>query len=399
MKLILAFAPTGADHGWSAWSVTAPPAAGAGLSLEAAQRLDDSPSSWPTALAVVLVVPAARLSWHQVTLPRLPRPRWPQALMGLLEDQLLSEPSQLHMAVSPDAQAGSTTWVTVCDKAWLQQILAQLQASGHPVQRVVPEFEPGAPALHLTGQPEQAQLVHVDEQGVLVMPLGKPVREALQAWAPTLPDAHAASLRTEPALADAAQTGLHRPVELMHLAQRLWQAAQSDWNLAQFDLAASQGPQRLRRVWAQAWQAPTWRPLRWGLLALIVVQVLGLMGWAWQESARQRAQAQELQAILRSSFPQVKLIIDPLQQMRREVQALAQASGSPNTGDLGVMLSALAEAGAPPIKSLNYSSGQLQLDGWDLPAAQAAPLQAALALRGYRLQGQGQQWQLKGSAP
>ena len=135
------------------------------------------------------------------------------------------------------------------------------------------------------------------------------------------------------------------------------------------------------------------------MLALIVVQVLGLMGWAWQESARQRAQAQELQAILRGSFPQVKLIIDPLQQMRREVQALAQASGSPNTGDLGVMLSALAEAGAPPIKSLNYSSGQLQLDGWDLPAAQAAPLQAALALRGYRLQGQGQQWQLKGSAP
>jgi general secretion pathway protein L len=148
------------------------------------------------------------------------------------------------------------------------------------------------------------------------------------------------------------------------------------------------------RAWSQLWQSAQWRPLRWGLLALVLVQGLGLMGWAWQESSQQKSRQQEIQAILRSSFPQLKLIIEPVQQMQREVQALALASGSPQAGDLGVMLSVLAQAGAPPIKRLDYSNGQLALGDWPLPAAQVATLQSALALRGYQLQGQGQQWQM-----
>jgi general secretion pathway protein L len=139
--------------------------------------------------------------------------------------------------------------------------------------------------------------------------------------------------------------------------------------------------------------------LRWGLLGLVLVQMLGLLAWTWQESSLQKSRQQDLQAMLRSSFPQVKLIIDPVQQMRREVQALALASGSPEAGDLGVMLSVLAEAGAPPIKRLDYSAGELKLGDWPLPAAQVAGLQSALALRGYLLQGQGQQWQMKVRSP
>jgi hypothetical protein len=61
---------------------------------------------------------------------------------------------------------------------------------------------------------------------------------------------------------------------------------------------------------------------------------------------------------------------------------VALASGSPQAGDLGVMLSVLAQAGAPPIKRLDYSNGQLALGDWPLPAAQVATLQSALALRG-----------------
>jgi general secretion pathway protein L len=327
----------------------------------------------------------------------LPRQRWQQALAGLLEDQLLSEPSQLHMALAPGAQAGTASWVAVCQKTWLQEALAVLNAAGRSVQKIVPEFEPGATATYLIGQAEQAQLVHVDEQGVLVAHLRQPLREALQTWAAALPQASDVPLWAEPALAQAAQEGLHRPAQLISPAQRLWQAAQSDWNLAQFDLAATaggQGRQKVLRAWSQVWRSAQWRPLRWGLLALVLVQGLGLMGWAWQESSQQKSRQQEIQAILRSSFPQLKLIIEPVQQMQREVQALALASGSPQAGDLGVMLSVLAQAGAPPIKRLDYSNGQLALGDWPLPAAQVATLQSALALRGYQLQGQGQQWQM-----
>jgi general secretion pathway protein L len=402
MSLLLACPPTDPREPWSAWLITSGLDRPEGLRPSDARRLEGLPEQWPAARELVLVVPAAMLSWHQATLPRLPKQRWQQALAGLLEDQLLSEPSQLHMALAPGAQAGTTSWVAVCQKTWLQEALAVLNAAGRSVQRIVPEFEPGATATYLIGQAEQAQLVHVDEQGVLVAHLRQPLHEALQSWAATLANAKSAPLWAEPALAEAAQEGLHRPAQLISPAQRLWQAAQSDWNLAQFDLAAKaggQGRQKVLRAWSQVWQSAQWRPLRWGLLVLVLVQALGLMGWAWQESSQQKSLQQEIQAILRSSFPQVKLIIEPVQQMQREVQALALASGSPQAGDLGVMLSVLAQAGAPPIKRLDYSSGQLALGDWPLPAAQVATLQSALALRGYQLQGQGQQWQMLVRSP
>ena len=60
---------------------------------------------------VVAVVPAQALSWHQVQLPQgsLPRsmlgergaPRLRAILDGLLEDQLLDDPAQLHLALQP----------------------------------------------------------------------------------------------------------------------------------------------------------------------------------------------------------------------------------------------------------------------------------------------------------
>lgn len=402
MSLILACPPAELREPWSAWLITGGRDRPEGLRTSDAQRLEGQPEQWPAARELVLVVPAAMLSWHQATLPRLPRQRWQQALAGLLEDQLLSEPAQLHMALTPGAQAGTASWVAVCQKSWLQEALAVLNAAGRSVQKIVPEFEPGAPAVHLIGQAEQAQWVQTDEQGVLVAPLRPPLREALQTWAAALPQASDAPLWAEPALAQAAQEGLHRQAQLISPAQRLWQAAQSDWNLAQFDLATTaggQGRQKVLRVWSQVWQSAQWRPLRWGLLALVLVQVLGLLAWAWQESSQQKSRQQEIRAILRSSFPQVKLIIDPVQQMRREVQALALASGSPEAGDLAVMLTVLAQAGAPPVKRLDYSSGQLALADWPLPAAQVATLQSALALRGYQLQGQGQQWQMRVRSP
>lgn len=402
MSLILACPPTDLREPWLAWLITAGLGSAEGLRPSDAQRLDGGPQQWPAAQEMIVVVPAAMLSWHRAALPRLPRHRWPQALAGLLEDQLLNDTTQVHMALEPGAKGGAASWVAVCDKTWLLQTIALLEAAGRSVQKVVPEFEPGSAALYLTGQPEQAHLVQVDDQGVLVMPLPQPVRESLQNWASTLPSAGDAPLWAEPALADVAQEGLHRPAQLMSAAQRLWQAAQSPWNLAQFDLSSTAGGhwrQRLQRGWRQAWQSAPWRPLRWGLLALILVQMLGLLAWAWQESRQQQARKNEVQAILRSTFPQVKLIVDPTLQMRREVQALALASGSPDAADLGVMLSVLAEAGAPAIQRLDYAAGQLLLGGWSVPADRLQAIESALALRGYTLQRQGQQWQMKLGSP
>ena len=64
----------------------------------------------PAGAEVVLGIPAAALSWHQVTLPQgslRGAPRLRAVLDGLLEDQLLDEPEALHFAVAPDARTGA----------------------------------------------------------------------------------------------------------------------------------------------------------------------------------------------------------------------------------------------------------------------------------------------------
>ena len=137
---------------------------------------------------VVAVVPARALSWQRVQLPQgVPlgagqqTPRLRSVLEGLLEDQLLDDPAQLHFALEPGARAGEPVWVAVCDRAWLREALQVLEAAGRRVSRVVPEFAPGptasgGPELFALGTPEEAHLVlcgHGPDQGVAVLPLSK----------------------------------------------------------------------------------------------------------------------------------------------------------------------------------------------------------------------------------
>ncbi|WP_319016902.1 type II secretion system protein GspL [Diaphorobacter aerolatus] len=96
---------------------------------------------------VVAVVPARALSWQRVTLPQgstASALRLRSVLEGLLEEQLLDEPTQLHFALEPDAQIGSPAWVAVCDRNWLRANLQLLESVGRSVGRIVPEFAPGA---------------------------------------------------------------------------------------------------------------------------------------------------------------------------------------------------------------------------------------------------------------
>ena len=89
---------------------------------------------------ITAVIPAARLSWHAVSLPpglqlrsRRHQQRVRAVLDGLLEEKLLDDSSQLHLALDADAEAGQTSWVATCDKAWLQAHLQALEAAGHAV--------------------------------------------------------------------------------------------------------------------------------------------------------------------------------------------------------------------------------------------------------------------------
>jgi general secretion pathway protein L len=346
-----------------------------------------------------LAVPAQLLSWHRLSLPRIAPGRWRAALDTLLEDRLLVEPAQAHLALGPGSQAGQEMLVAVCDKAWLSAAAQVLEQAGHSIVRIVPEFEPGAQRLHLQGHPEQAWLVHCSPDGVRCLPLQHPPRSSLLAWQSLL-RAEGARLTAEPALVGLAEELRPGSSPLLSAGQALQQAADASWNLAQFELASRHGGQRLSRGWRRWMNDPAWRAARWGLAALATTHLLGLLAWAWKEERLLQEREQAVQAVLTRTFAQVQLVIDPVRQMERETALLAQARGQSGPADLPRMLAALASVAAVP-RALEYQAGELSLSGWQPPAD--SDWKAALTRQGYRLEAVADRWVMRpspeGAAP
>ncbi len=358
------------------------------------------PQDLPACEELVLAVPAALLSWHALTLPKLPASRWRSALEGLLEDRLLAEPAHLHLALSPEARGGQAVQVLACDKAWLAQALQALAQARREVARIVPEFEPDGSGIHLLGSPERGVLADCGAQAVHCLALAHPAREQLQAWRA---QSTSVAVQAEPAWAALAEEVWGQPPRLVPSGAHLQAAAASRWNLAQFDLTPRSAlHRRLARHAAQVWHAAAWRPVRWGLLALLVVQLLGLQAWAWKERRAQQALRSEIQAVFQRSFPEVGVLIDPALQMEREVQALARSAGQASEADLPRMLAALASLGAPAVQGLDYQPGELILRGWTPTAGELPAQQARLESQGLRLKQEdrpeGPVWRLHSAA-
>lgn len=346
---------------------------------------------------VVAVVPWQRLSWHWVTLPPQSAPRLGAVLHGLLEDQLLDDPAQLHLAVAPHAptRSGGVALVAACSREWLQQALAPLEAAGLRVQRLVPECAPtlaNDTVLQLVQHDGQALGVLRHAQGVTPIP-----HATRTAWSSAL--ANVSVCWTEPGVAQQATDWCSLEAGLQPAAQRWLQAARSDWNLAQGEWGQSRA-QRSGRWLQQAWRtlrhAPDWRAVRWGLVLLLGAQIVGLNTWAWRDQAWLQDQQQRQQRLLTDTFPQVRVVIDPALQMGREVEALRQSTGAPSPQDADVMLARLSEAlpAQASVRQLSFSPGELRWLATGAAEPDAAARQRWQA-QGYRLSQQGEEYRLR----
>ena len=346
---------------------------------------------------VVALVPGAALSWHRIELPaglRRSRQALPAVLAGLLEERLLEDPSQLHLALPAASAQDDRPWVAACQRNWLQQQLQTLQAAGFAVDRIVPEFCPpatGRQAWACGEDPRSGVLWCLDAvQGVWPMPVA-----ALQDADSLALAGPFERLQTEPGLAQWAQERLHPPPVLGTPGVRWLQALHSGWDLAQFDFAQSRATRRwqgLRQALARLWRAPAWRPARWGLAALLLAQLGGLNLWALSARADWQRQHQAQQDIVRNTFSHLSLVIDAPLQMQREVERLRQGSGQLSPRDFEAMLAVLDRhwpASTPPA-SLRFDGSSLTLDGLNLPAPASEALARALQAEGYRWQAQGQ---------
>ena len=414
--------------------------------LSVTRQGSSAPALMPRADTVVAVVPANAVAWHRPLAPRAPAARLRAALGGLLEEQLLSDDEDTHLALAPRVVPGAPVWVAALHKPGLSRQLAALAAAGLVVDRLVPALAPllaaddttlpaaGAaaagvaaarasdnPASRATAASETAAtaattaatvasaaapadldptghcftgadaggtdtlwLAWADADGALCLPLtGALARALLPRWL-----ARGTRFSATPAAAAAAEAWLGAPVAVRSEAEQALAAVRSRWNLLQFDLAPQhRGSMALGKLGRQL-LSPAWRPARLGLLGLLVLQLLGLNVMAWQQERRLVDQRAEMDALLRSAHPQVRAVLDAPLQMQRETAALRVAAGVPGDEDFEPLLAAAAAAwpdGVPPAAQLRFETGRLSLPatGWAPP--QVDQLRARLRLAGWSL--------------
>ena len=373
--------------------------------LAVRRRGSNAIAELPAADSIVAVAPAGAAAWHRPVCPKAPANRLRAALGGLLEERLLAEDEDLHLAIAPRPVAGSPVWVAALHKPWLRRWLDQLAAAGRVVDRLVPALAPLGDAVdsadgtepppnghfHLAdgvasagGEPV-LHLAWADAQGAADLPVaGGLARSQLAAW-----QARDAIWTATPAAAGAAERWLGGPVVVRSDADIALAAVRSPWNLLQFDLAPRhRGSLAAGNLW-RTLMGPAWAPARWGLLALVVVQVIGINALAWQQHSTLAQQRQTQLDLLRTAHPQVRAVLDAPLQMQRETAALRSAAGVPGDDDFETVLAAAAAAwpdGQPPAAQLRFDAGRLALPGAAWPAPQVEALRQRLQPLGWTLE-------------
>ncbi|WP_079417142.1 type II secretion system protein GspL [Thiomonas intermedia] len=355
----------------------------------------------PRGARVIAVVDVLDASVMAVTLPAMPPTRLQAALSGALEDRLLQDAGQLHLAVGPLSEDGAVSLACAVQKTAMQQVIADLTQAGQEPEQIVPEAALLAPGDALLQTSEQGpRLLWRDLQG-----------EA--AWLPLILAADAAAPQALPLpvtpehlwVQDQAQPQLgwlDLPPELtpatLNDAGWMARAAQSPWNLRQFDLAPKHA---LSRGWAgvrEQLATPAWR--RAGALAglLAALQLVGMNAAAFKLSRQEQALRQKLDVTAAEALPGVPAILDAKLQVQRALNDARLRTGRPGDGDLDVLMgraTAVVPPGVVPT-ALTFSPGQLQLS---LPGDAAAQAAARCAPAGLSCVAQGDVLSVTGAAP
>ncbi|HEY1129375.1 MAG TPA: type II secretion system protein GspL [Roseateles sp.] len=343
----------------------------------------------PAADSVIAVLAESDVSWRRVELPRAGR-QMRAALAGKLEEVLLDEPEALHFALEPDALGGDSAWVAVTSRPWLADHLAQLEAAQIFIDRVAPLSWPDDLARgHFFEAQDEREAAGIalrwsHAEGVATLPLDGGL--ARQFFPPGL--VQAAQWTATPAVATVAERWLGTAVTVQTPAQRALAVVDNAWNLRQFDLAPRARGIRALRLVSRALMRKPWRPVRYGLVGLVLVQVLGLNLWAWHQHRELAARREALTATLTGAFPQVRAILDAPVQMQKQLDLLRAGAGSIGEQDFEALLGAAALAwpgDRPPTDALAFEPGRLTVSAQGWAPAQIDNFRTQLRSEGWQL--------------
>jgi len=310
-----------------------------------------------------VILPASRVLFARLKLPRVSASTIRELLPFAVEDRLLGDPAHIHAIAGRRDPNGDTT-VAIVDRDWLARTLDTLRRAGLKPTRAWSE---SALAESATGE---WNVVWGRERGVLVDDRG--VAVAFDRASGDLP------LAVRLALDEAAARG-ERPArvaihpeggEPLPDLQRWTQESGAGfvegtpWEAVRLRPPAGeaidllQGEFATRSATLASSSIPRGAVALAALIAALQVAFVGLDAWRMD---RERASLEaRREAIFRNAFPEAKAVVDPDLQMRRNVAELKRTRGLAGDDDFLAQLTRAAREGAP-IRSLEYASGRLQV--------------------------------------
>ena len=323
--------------------------AGGAIEREAVLPLSDIAAIVPAAQRVTLLLAASDVSLLRIQVPPLSDARLKAALPGLVEDRLISDPSECIL-VAGAASEGLRT-VAVVQRDWLERLFNAFtnfgarQIAALPAQLCLPYEEGRVSAAVINHETETELTLRTAQQegmGLAIVPENRDTasQEVLQTLAVVVPQApialyvpqeHAQSYQQ--ALEHAAELGGRITLYAETWADRIEGARQAAPNLAT-GLAQAAGAKLNWRKWK-------WPVVLAGLLLLVNIIALNVDWWRMQsEAAQLRA---SMTQVYRSTFPKDTVIVDPLAQMRQKVAASRRGAGGSDPDDFAALAAGFGE--------------------------------------------------------
>ena len=316
------------------------------------------PAEMPKGDVVEAMLPAERVLFARLKLPRVNAATIRELLPYAVEDRLLADPSHVHAVAGTTNERGETV-VAVLDREWLASMLAPLARAGLRPTRAFSEsalLAGGRGDWHVVLRGERGMLV--DDDGV----------SATFDRGPSLPLALRVALDEASARGERpASIRLHSDADTVPAEIERWSAeAQLPFTPGiRWDVLARGQPAARSIDLLQGDFAPRGRSMPRvpaAALALLVVIALAQVAFVtlddWRLRRERAALEQRREAIFRGVFPDARVVVDPDLQMARNLAELKRSRGLAGGDDFLAQMTRVAQGGAK-VRAIEYADGRM----------------------------------------
>lgn len=310
---------------------------------------------------VGILAPDRVLSFSS-TLPPGSKRRLQTALPFIAEEHTWSEPENNHVVLGP-LLADGRTMLAVVDKAWLARIIDACHAAKLNVRRIIVEtFMPplAAESWALVWNGHSGFLRTGIASGMVLDGDNETVPLAVQLYLRTATPPKQITVSCPPSAEQRLPNWHNLTIPMVLGATWDWRSAAISaqaLNIMWGDLAPSI---RIKEWW------PNLRPVALILLALFLIETMGIhIEWAMLTQERS-ALTQDMQRSFRSAFGEGSTLVNAPLQMQRNLGELRHTAGLPDDGDFLPLLELAAgrlnTLPASSLRSLHYEGGRLDAD-------------------------------------